>query len=320
MSDVRARRHRGLFWLAGLLGAVALIGGGVYAYFGYSAASGPDGAVRGYFAALARADAPAALAYGPMPAGSRGLLTSTVLREQERIAPLRSVHILGVAVSGSAAAVSVSYQLDFATGVQAVTANVGVDKHDGSWRLTNTAVSTTLQLRQARQRATLGGAALPSGPTLLFPGAIPIEFDSPYLQLDPRFDTVRLGGADDTKLTVDVTAAGRTAIGRRLTAALRKCVGAGVRAGRDCPLPSARVIPGSLSGALADHVADNLRYQVGRSPSGLISVSGTVPFHGTFRRLTFDNVPVVAHGSLRLPVTAYAYAVVPLDVRFRSAG
>jgi hypothetical protein len=318
MVERRFARHRGLFWLAALVGLVAVVGGGTYAYFGYSSVSGPDGAVRGYFAALARGDARAALAYGQVPTGSRALLTSDVLRAQQRLAPLRHTHVLGVAQSGHSAAVSVTYQLMFASGPQQVNATVDAVERNGSWRLAATAVATRLELEQAGERATLDGVAVPAGRALIFPGAVPIRFDSPYLQLQSGTESVRFGGRAVTELSVQVTADGRSAIAHRLAQELDRCVGPSARAGSPCPLPSGRVVPGSLSGALGTVSATDLHFAVDSDPSGVILVSGTVSFHGTFQQLTFDNVPVVRRGELKLPVTAYAYAVTPLDVRFRS--
>ena len=50
-------RHRGLYWSAVLLALAALVGGSAFAYRAYEQTSGPDGAVKGYFAALSRSDA-----------------------------------------------------------------------------------------------------------------------------------------------------------------------------------------------------------------------------------------------------------------------
>src|SRR4051812_31040755 len=103
--------RRALYWIAVLVALAGLVGGAAYAYVAYRATSGPDGAVKGYFAALARSDAPAALAFGDVPAGPHELLTSAVLAEQQRIAPLHHVQILDVSRSGGAASVRYSYQL-----------------------------------------------------------------------------------------------------------------------------------------------------------------------------------------------------------------
>ena len=61
--------RRALYWSAVVLAVAVLAGGAVFAYLGYRSTAGPDGTVRGYFAALARADAPAALGFGRLPAG-----------------------------------------------------------------------------------------------------------------------------------------------------------------------------------------------------------------------------------------------------------
>src|ERR1700753_1320051 len=105
--------RRALYWTAVLIAVGALAGGAVIASPGYSATAGPDGAVRGYFDALARSDAPAALAFGGLPPGPRDMLTSQVLAEQQQIAPLRNVQIHDVRQDGSQATVRYSYRLGF---------------------------------------------------------------------------------------------------------------------------------------------------------------------------------------------------------------
>jgi hypothetical protein len=104
------------FWTAVLLSAAAVLGGSAYAICAHRADPGPQDAVTGYFAALTRGDAPAALAFGAVPRGPHEFLTSAVLAEQQRIAPMRDVRISGVSRTGSRAAVRFSYRLGFATG------------------------------------------------------------------------------------------------------------------------------------------------------------------------------------------------------------
>ena len=225
--------RRALYWLTVVIAVAALAGGAVYAYLGYRDTAGPDGTVKGYFAALARSDAPAALGFGRVPAGPRDLLTSQVLAEQQQIAPLRDVQIQSVARSGSRATVRYSYQLRFRTGSRTVTGAVQVIDGAAGWRMTQTAVATTVKLDQATDRSTFAEAAVPEGRTLLFPGALPIRFDTPYLALTPRAAQVRFGGRRTTTLGVRATPAARL----RLTAALHKRLTACVSG----PPPTARL-------------------------------------------------------------------------------
>src|SRR3954454_11020099 len=101
------------YWIA-VVAAAALFGGGLaLAYLGYAATSGPDGAVRGYYAALQRSDAPDALAFGSVPNGAHILLTGDVLAEQQRIAPMRGFSVVSTVQDGDRATVRVRYTLAF---------------------------------------------------------------------------------------------------------------------------------------------------------------------------------------------------------------
>src|SRR5438445_5262352 len=104
-----ARPRRAVFWLAVSLAVAAILTGGTIALANYLDTSGPDGAVRGYFAALQRGDAAAALGFGDLPDASRALLTGKVLREQKRIAPIRDVTITHTDSASNQATVNVHY-------------------------------------------------------------------------------------------------------------------------------------------------------------------------------------------------------------------
>ncbi|MCU1657467.1 MAG: hypothetical protein JWO57_2123 [Pseudonocardiales bacterium] len=315
----RRRRHRGLYWFAVLLAVAALVGGGVVAYASYAATAGPDGAVKGYLAALARSDAPAALGFGDLPAGPHNLLTSTVLREQQKIAPMRDVHIVSTDRNGPTATVTVRYRLAFASGTQQITDAVTVVSHKGSWRLARTALATQLQLLQASARATIVGAAVPVGPLLLFPGALPIRFDTPYLELDPATSGVRLSGPDQTELTVQVSAAGRTAVDSAVAAGVRSCLGGAPHADPRCPLPSDRSVPGSLRATVPANVAKSLVLSVARDARGVIQVTARLKLAGQYAELDFDNLPVIRKGAVTLSLQAKAFARTPILIDWQAS-
>jgi hypothetical protein len=315
---VPRRRHRGLYWAAVLLSIVALVAGAVLAWVGYAATSGPDGTVRGYFQALQRSDAAAALAFGDLPAGPRQLLTGTVLREQQRIAPIRDVAIVSTADTGRAATVTVRYQLGYRDSAQPRTETIAL-VHRGSWRLARTAIATTVHVQQARARATVVGAAVPSGTVLLFPGAVPVAFDTPYLQLDPTRSSVGFGTGTDNDVTVPVSAAGRSAVGQALAAALKGCFAAAAPAASTCPLPSDRYVPASLAGTLVGDVPAAMRVGLAANSAGVIQIGGQIGFTGRYRVLDFNNIAVPKTGSVDLPLTATAYAVKPIVIRWSAA-
>lgn len=305
--------RRWFYWSGVVLGVLLLVGGSAVAVLGYAETSGPGGAVRGYFAALARGDAADALAFGDVPAGPHTLLTADVLQAQQRIAPLRKFSIVATHRSGKKARVSVRYTLAYATGPQPINASVGLHESGGDWRLDKVAIPTTLELDRAQHRATIVGAGIPDGDTLLFPGPVPITFDTPYLQLNAAEDSVGFGTDLDTEVFVEVSRAGRAAAIDALGAALRSCLagGADVR----CPQPNERYVPGTLRGSLAEPLAANLTVTLTDSPDGVLDVVGSQPVRASaFRRLTFSNQPVAGHGRVVLPLHARAFAVRPLTV------
>lgn len=307
MADL-ARRHRGLFWAAVLLSLVAIVGGSVVAYLAYEDASGPDGAVKGYFSALAASDAPRALAYGDLPQGPHTLLTSEVLREQQRIAPIRDVKIVSTDHQRSDAAVSVSYDLGFESGTQVVTDMVLVRHRGSSWQLAETAIPTSIRITQALERATILGAGIPDGRTLLFPGAVPVRFDTPNLQIVKGTGAVTFSTGHELDVSVEVSAVGRKAVATALAADLQSCFSASAKADLSCPLPTGGFVPGSLSGRVAGNVADHMNVDVGTTGVGVIDVSGEVAFVGTYRKLDFDNVASTHRGTVQIPLDSSTYA------------
>ncbi len=305
--------RRWWYWSSVVLGVLLLVGGGAVTVLGYAETSGPGGAVRGYFGALARGDAADALAFGDVPAGPHTLLTADVLHAQQRIAPLRKFTIVATHRTGATARVSVRYTLAYASGPQTINASVGLHRTGGDWRLDKVAIPTALELDRALHRATIVGAGIPEGDTLIFPGPVPITFDTPYLQLNAAEDSIGFGTPPGTAVYVEVSKAGRAAVIQAVGAALRSCLagGADVR----CPLPSERYIPGTLRGSLTEPLAGDLNVTLTDSADGVLDVAGSVPVQASsFRRLTFTNRPVDGRGRIELPLHARAFAVRPLAV------
>lgn len=307
--------RRAVFWTASLVAVIALLGGAAYAYLGYRATSGPGATVRGYFAALARSDAPAALAFGDVPDGPHGLLTSEVLAQQQQIAPLHDVRILDVATAGDEATVRYSYQLRFALGGRTASGNLRVLHRASRWRLAQTAVPVTVRLVQASDRVTFAGSSLPAGRTLLFPGALPLHLDTPYLQVRSATATAQFAGGSTIDIDLELTAAGRAGLIAALTKRLAACA-SGHDAAPDCPLPSSRVVPSSFAGRITGVTGKKITFRVGTDASGMISMNGVVDFRGRYRELDYNNVVHTHRGRVPLGIAATAYPVAPLAVRF----
>ena len=309
--------RRGVYWVGVFAGAALFAGGVTVATLGYAKTAGPAGAVRGYFDALAGGDAPRALAYGQRPDGPTTYLTSDVLREQLRIAALHDVHIGATQQHGSTASVQVRYSLAFPGTNVPVAAAVPVHKDGGTWRLDRVAIRVELHPGPASQRQAILGSRIPRDPILLFPGALPISVDTPYLRLDPSTDSVDFNSLSAIDIRLDVTDAARSTFAREVAQRVRQCVTSSRSAA--CPLPDERYVPGSIRGTPMGGVRAT---DVGLDPwsaVGRLLFSGRMTINGSYRRLNFHNVQIAGHGTVYLDIHASAWAVAPLRLHWTTA-
>jgi hypothetical protein len=314
-SGRRRTVPRWVFWTA-VLACVGLLAGGlVYAWTGYQQTNGPAGAVTGYFAALQRGDAAAALGFGTVPDGDHSLLTAPVLAEQRRLAPIRDVTVLSTSRQGGTATVTVRYLLGFPAQARQVTDRIAVTRAGHGWRLDRVAALTHLDLTGARERASILGSEVSEGDVLLFPGAIPISFDTNYLQLPDASASVRLSQSEETLLSVDVSAAGRAAVTAALNAAIANCLSGSGTPDPRCPLPAGQVVPGSVRGTLAPGALRDVRMSVRADAAGVITISGSdVSVRARYTSLDFNNRPLTRSGPVQLAVAATTFAVRPLRI------
>jgi hypothetical protein len=98
-----SRMRRGLFRLLLLLAVLVAAGGTIYAVTTYQNQSQPGMVVQSYLEAVARGDAPAALSYGDLPSGSQSLLTSAMLQNQNAVARMSGITIVGINQTGRTA-------------------------------------------------------------------------------------------------------------------------------------------------------------------------------------------------------------------------
>ena len=302
---------RRLYWTAAVLAVAAIVGGGLVAWRGYRSSPSVTSVVRSYFAALERGDSAAALGYGDVPDGPHTMLTPAVLAAQRATAPIRSVKVIAAHTRSNMGNVEVDYQLNFPGAPQQVHDTVPLVRRNGRWRLQYTAISTGLVMATAINRASVTGKVVPDGSVLMFPGALPISFDSPYLQLDPVQDYVSFGTGSVVSVAVTVSKAGRDAVIGALTTALRTCLTAPTVDPR-CPLPDDRFVPGTIRAPVPTDVGKDVTISLSGGPSGLLGISGTVSVNATYKKLTYANVAISAKGVIELNVSASAYAVAPL--------
>lgn len=271
-----------------------------------SSATGPAAAVLRYFADLEHGDAAAARTAGRLPPGRRTFLTDRVLAEQQRIAPIRGVAVDGVTQHGRRAVVRVDYRL----GPRPVHAAIRTRERGGRWRLDRAAVAVVLDIHPAADRATLAGHALPNGPVLLFPGAVPIEFDTPYLAIAAGA-SVGFESPSALTLRVRLTHRGRSAAVEALGRALHRCL---TTPRPDCPQPRGRVVPGTVRGGLAVPAGGHVRVTLGPQRAGVLDLHCRVRMPLRFERLDFRNRPHAVSGTFALRLHARAYAVAPLHI------
>ena len=306
------------YWAAVVAAALVTGSGVLVAALGLARSSGPDAVVTGYFAALGRGDAPGALAYGEVPAGPHVLLTSEVLAVQRRTAPITDVHVRSVHRAGRTATVAVDYAIAFPGAPQQVHDTVALHERGDTWRMDAVAVSTQFQLLGAVLRAQIAGAGIPKGTVLAFPGAVPVGFDTPYLQLTAADDYLTLSGAVPiTQVFVGLTDAGRRAVVASVARSLDACYGPHASAAALCPLPDGQYVPGRLRGSVVGPLDRRLGIDVARDPEGTIEVDGTVPVRGSYVRISFDGRVQSGSGTVQVPVSGRAYPVAPLAIHWR---
>ncbi|GAA3613559.1 proline-rich domain-containing protein [Microlunatus ginsengisoli] len=144
-------------------------------------------AVRAYFAALTSNDADAALALGVDRPDEKALLTSAVLAESNRIAPIRDVTVTDTSDPGGGT-VSVSYRI----GATAVRESMPVVKVGDEWRLGRTYTWLDLATATAygRNPVVVNKVRLSRTTAGVFPGTYAFASASRYTSLSSRSVTV----------------------------------------------------------------------------------------------------------------------------------
>lgn len=312
--------RRAWYWLAVLLAAGVTVAGCMIAYAQYQRSEDdPSAVVRAYFTALAHDDAPDALALGDPAPGSHAYLTSEVLRDQLRVAPISKITVTDENGTGATRTVRYSMQLGFAAGARTVSGHVTVRREGSSWRLAQTAVREELDATGATSRFTIAGAEIPDEPITLFPGAVPVLPDTPNLR--PSTDgVVSFGGSSVTQVGVEVSTNGRTAVLAAMRAMLIKCFPKSAPSGAQCPLPpDPRVVPTSVRGTLNTADLDKLDCSVSSNASGEIEVAGSVRITGSYQHLDGNNLPHTVRGTFGVYVSAVTPSVGAPRLQFEAS-
>ena len=314
------RRHRVLFWAAVVLALAMAGGGGALAFTAYEEETAPERIVLDYLTAVASGDAAAALAYGDLPEGEQDLLTAEVLAAQREIAPISDISVDVTVGPGDVASARVTYELGFETGPEQVEDTIELIRADRSWRLVEVAAPITMRVTNGASRATLAGGEIPDGRHLLFPGAVPITFDTENLALDEDARVVRFALEDDAEESAELSEAGLAAVAEAVDAAFAACLAGTAEAPTLCPLPTdARAVPGSLTGTPVDAVAEDLLIETSAGNDGLVRISGDVTVTGEYQQLDFNNQRVAKTGDHVVEIRAACYASSPETIIWRTA-
>lgn len=299
----RRARRRVRYLIAAVLCAVLAVSLGSAVVVQLRNDRAPQATVKHYFAALARGDAPAALALSATP--SRGeYLTSTVLKQQLAIAKFADVVIGGTAVHGTKATTQVSYQLTFSSGTQKIVDAVDLIKQGSNWRLSRAATLINMTgSPSTAARLSFAGRPLPSERVLVFPGALPLATDNPAVQPVGQ-PLIRF--IDDNQLdtlSVMLSAAASKTLSESLANAVTSCL-TGASESLYCPVPNAtRPIPGSLRGTRQVGPID---VAVSLSESGVIGLTATITVTGSWKTWDFNNQAIAHTGQTKVAVRAQA--------------
>ena len=230
------RRRR--FTVALFAALLALVGGLAYLASGVDVGTGtPSGTVVSYLQALARGDAAGALAAGSAPQ-DRSLLTDEVLAQQQQLAPISRIQVLGTRTGDYGAVVHVSYRI----GDQQVDDHLNVIHVDGDWRLASVAVDVEITGRAALPVITVFGKPVPTSRDLfVFPGALKLGAPGANLAVAPA--TAVITSPDIPALLTlgsSLTAAGQQNGSAAIVTALQGCAQSRSLAPAQCPQQAAR--------------------------------------------------------------------------------
>ena len=313
--------RRRLRLLLALLALGALTGGAAVAVVTAARVSPPADVVLAYFAALRAGDAPAALSYGPTPPGDRSFLTSAALAAQNRLAAIGSVRVDPATVSGRTARVPVTYTLTPAaapTRPSIQTTDVALHRRGRGWSLDRTAALVRVLPTGAGHRATLAGAAIPARPVAVFPGVVPVRYDTTFIEQQLNSGYVTLTSIGTVKVGAQLSESGRAGIESSVRRAFATCLRRpDAASSRSCPLTpvtSGRVVPGSLRGSLRRSTFD--APPTLRDADGLATTSGSFFVAGRYQTLDFDNIASAYRGTARVDFAATLYVTAPGTVRW----
>ncbi|MGI8879643.1 MAG: hypothetical protein ACR2KJ_03840 [Jatrophihabitans sp.] len=319
LGAVPQRRRRGkrrLFVAAAAV--VVLAAGGTVGVLALVHVDSSTAVVADYFRALQNGDAAKALSLGTAPTGDSHLLTSTVLRGQQKVAPIEDFRVVSSSGDKRRSRVAVSYRIG---GPGPVSRNETITLHrkGKGWELDRTSSLVTVQVGTAAHRITIGGGAIPSGAVRMFPGLVPVQFDTPALQADGQPTVVSLATDSDAEIDVRLSAAGQKALGAGVDAAAQRCL-ASFAASVLCSFApeQSRAVPGTLRGTISTQPsADAPSYRLDpKSADGLVTVSGSFMVNATWTSLDFENQPKPSEGLVRIDFRAQLYVSRPGTVEW----
>jgi hypothetical protein len=283
----------------------------------FSASNSAAAVAKRYFSALSAGDAPAAMALADLAPHDGPFLTSTVLREQLRVAKLEKVKVIRTDQGSAGATVFVSYVLKFAAHEVPVSDQVAMVKAGSSWRLSRAASVVSLSTGAGTDRVTFAGRPLPDRSVEIFPGALPVATDSAAVTVQ-NSPAVRLADSSaPVSITADLSGAARKQIAGAVDSALAKCLAA-TSTDPLCPMAAGgRPVPGSLHGTLTKSVADsNPKITLSDKGKGAIDFTASVEVNASWKVWDFNNQEVGKKQTATLELQAVTSVDAPQTVRW----
>ena len=190
---------------------------------------------------------------------------------------------------------------------------VALHRSGRGWQLDSTAATVRVVATAAGHRATLAGAAIPAAAVDLFPGAVPVSYDTSLIRTaaDPLYLT--LGSTGDERVGARLSPAGVTVVEATIRRTFQSCLTRGAAAPLSCPLTPAgsQVVPGSLRGTLTRVSFTSAPSLQQSNADGLIETTGTFVVNGRYQSLDFDNISSSISGPVDVDFRAALYASEP---------
>lgn len=243
--------------------------------------SDPAAVVRGFLEAVARSDAPAALAYAQTQPADTSFMSTEVLTAANAANPITEINVPPVpSVSSDSTTVQASYKI----GAERVTQGYEIDLVGGAWKLAK--VGSELDLSAKRSKKVpmiLAGRSVDADTIILLPGAYEVTSGLTYIDWGPE-NTILVKAPDDflsgSKLDLSINDAGTAAFLAATNASLNACVKVKKVNPSGCPFEysnsSYKVTPSTISWTLTEDPLADKTPRLSYDDDGVATLSASI--------------------------------------------